>query len=121
MAEQDAGPDNRRDRRFSIRVPIYVALGGEVVRKTVHLESRDVSAGGISFETSRELPLQAESQVVLARMGVDDGAVSIRGRVVWTRAIEATGRYLVGVQFTEYGGLSREELAARIEELASSR
>ncbi len=107
MAEEETSPENRRDPRFAIRVPIYVALGGEIVRKTVHLESRDVSAGGISFETSRELPLAAETQVVLAHLGEDGPPVSIRGRIVWTRAIEGAGRYRVGVQFTHYDGLSR--------------
>ena len=45
--------------------------------------------------------------------------MSIRGRIVWTRAIEGAGRYRVGVQFTHYDGLTREDLAARIEALAS--
>ena len=119
MAATDTGPDNRKDRRFSLRVPIYVAIGGEVVRKTVNLESRDVSAGGLSFETSRDVPLDAEAQVVLSRAGEGATALAIRGRVVWTRQIPESGRYLVGVKFTDFDGLTREDLAARIEELAS--
>jgi len=120
MAETDTGPENRRDRRFSLRVPIYVSIGGEVVRKTVHLESRDISAGGLSFETGRDVPLDAEAQVVLARAGEGATPLAIRGRVVWTRQIPESGRYLVGVRFSDFDGLTREELAARIEQLASA-
>lgn len=120
MAATDTGPENRRDRRFSLRVPIYVAIGDEVVRKTVHIESRDISAGGLSFETGRDVPLQAETQVVLARAGDGVAPLAIRGRIVWTRRIPESGRFLVGVKFDDFEGLTREELAARIEELASA-
>jgi hypothetical protein len=112
------GPDNRQDRRYAIRVPIYVALGQEIVRKRIPLESRDVSAGGLSFETSRAMPLGAHTQIVLARLGDDGGPAAIRGDVVWTRAIPDRKRHLVGVKFAEYEGVSRESLAARIEEVA---
>ena len=115
MAEEDARPESRRHRRFFIRVPLYISIEGTVVRRTVHLESRDVSAGGMSFETGRDVPLAAESQVVLASMGEERSTVSIRGRVVWTRPIPETGRFCVGVMFTDFDGLSREELASRIE------
>ena len=120
MAAADTRPENRRDRRFSLRVPIYVAIGDEVVRKTVHLESRDVSAGGLSFETGRDVPLDAEAQVVLARAGEGATPLAIRGRVAWTRQIPESGRYVVGIRFSDFDGLTREDLAARIEELASS-
>lgn len=118
MAGTETGPDNRRDRRYSIRVPIYVALGREIVHKKVSLESRDVSAGGLSFETTRPMPLAADTQIVLARLGDDGGAAAIRGHIVWTRALPETRRHVVGVKFTEYEGVTRESLAARIEAVA---
>lgn len=118
MGGTEPGPDNRRDRRYAIRVPIYVALGREIVHKKIALESRDVSAGGLSFETSRQMPLAADTQIVLARLGDDGGAAAIRGHVVWTRALPGTRRHLVGVKFTEYEGVAREDLAARIEAVA---
>jgi len=118
MGGTDSGPENRRDRRYAIRVPIYVALGKEIVHKRIPLESRDVSAGGLSFETSRLMPLAADTQIVLARLGDDGGAAAIRGHVVWTRALPDRRRHLVGVRFVEYEGVSREDLAARIEAVA---
>jgi len=119
MAGRDSGPENRKHPRFSVRAPIYVALGGEVVRKTIHVDARDISTGGLSFETSRELPLEAEAQVVLARAGDESADLAIRGRVVWTRRDPETGRYLVGVRFTDFDGLTPEQLAARIDELST--
>jgi c-di-GMP-binding flagellar brake protein YcgR len=119
MADEEARPEKRQHRRFSLRVPIYLAMGDEVVRKTVHLESRDVSAGGLSFETGRDVPLDSDAQVILARAGAGESALAIRGRVVWTRRVPETGRYIVGVRFTDFDGLTREELAARVEALAS--
>jgi c-di-GMP-binding flagellar brake protein YcgR len=119
MAGTDGGPENRKHARFSVRAPIYVALGGEVVRKTVHVEARDVSRGGLSFETGRDLPLGADAQIVLAHAGDEDAALAIRGRIVWTRLVPEAGRYLVGIEFTDFDGLSAEELASRIDELSS--
>jgi c-di-GMP-binding flagellar brake protein YcgR len=118
MAATDTGPENRRDRRYAIRVPIYVELGREIVHKKIPLESRDISAGGLSFESSREMPLAAETQIVLARLGDGKGPAAIRGHIVWTRALPETRRHLVGVKFTEYEGVTREDLAARIEAVA---
>jgi c-di-GMP-binding flagellar brake protein YcgR len=115
MADPDTRPERRKDPRFTARVPIYLAIGGEVVRKTVHLESRDVSAGGLSFETGREIPLDAEAQVVLAHAGEEKGAVAIHGRVVWTRLLPETGRYVVGVRFTDLDGLTPDSLRDLIE------
>jgi c-di-GMP-binding flagellar brake protein YcgR len=119
MAEEDTRPERRKGPRFTARVPIYLAIGGEVVRKTVHLESRDVSAGGISFETGRDIPLDAEAQVVIPRAAENTNAVAIRGRVAWSRLLPETGRYLVGVRFTDLDGLTREELLEIVERWAN--
>jgi c-di-GMP-binding flagellar brake protein YcgR len=114
------GVDNRKEPRVSLRVPIYIVSADGVVRKTIPLESRDISAGGLSFETGREPPLEAESQVVVSRLGDVSAPILIRGRVAWTKALPETGRYLVGVQFTDFDGLTREELVARMEAWAKA-
>jgi c-di-GMP-binding flagellar brake protein YcgR len=119
MADEDTRPERRRGPRFAARVPIYLETGGEVVRKTVHLESHDVSAGGLSFETGRDIPLDAEAQVVIPHAAKDRSAVAIRGRVAWTRLLPETGRYRVGVRFTDLDGLTREELLEIVERWAN--
>src|SRR5260370_20106089 len=62
-------PDKRRYERFKLRVPLYISLEGQLFHKKIHLQSKDVSAGGMSFETSREIPLEAESRVVVSDQG----------------------------------------------------
>ena len=118
MSERYDGVERRRDRRFYLRVPLHVAAADGIFRKLIHLESHDISAGGVSFETSQELTLEAESQIIFSRVGDLSGTYTIRGRVVWTRLLPASGRFLVGVRFTGYEGISREELLARMEEWA---
>jgi c-di-GMP-binding flagellar brake protein YcgR len=114
------GVERRRDHRFSLRVPIYIAAEEGVILKTVHLGSRDISAGGISFETASELPLEAESQIIFAGVGDLSDTCIIRGRVVWKQPLPDTERCLFGVQFTGYEGVSREELLSRMDEWAKS-
>jgi c-di-GMP-binding flagellar brake protein YcgR len=116
MGEDYDGVERRQDRRFSLRVPLYIASGEDIFSKTIHLRSRDVSAGGVSFDTSRELELEAESQIIFPGVGDLNGTYIIRGRVAWTKLLPDTGRFQVGVQFNSFEGVTREELVDRIDE-----
>jgi len=107
--------DKRQHRRFQVRVPLFISVDGEVYRKTVRLESRDVSAGGLSFETGREVPMAAESRVVVARLGDLEDPALIEGRVAHVKLDEVTGRFVVGIQFTRFLNISPEELMQRLE------
>lgn len=102
--------------RFKVQVPLYISgVDGAIFRKQILLESTDVSGGGLSFETQRQIPLDAESQVVVAKLGdLADGA-AIHGRVAHRQQDPRTGRYRVGLQFTEFVNITREQLLARIE------
>jgi c-di-GMP-binding flagellar brake protein YcgR len=116
MGEGYDGVERRQDRRLSLQVPLYIASGEDVFSKTVHLQSRDISAGGLSFDTSRELELEAESQIIFPSVGDLNGTYIIRGRVAWTKPLPDTGRFQVGVQFTSFEGVSREELVVCLDE-----
>ncbi|HEY7515980.1 MAG TPA: PilZ domain-containing protein [Vicinamibacteria bacterium] len=107
--------EQRRFPRHALQLPLYITVGGGVVRKTVSLESRDVSAGGVAFETSQKIPLAAEAKLILSKLGdLPDGAL-ILGRVARLSPPDrATGRILVGVEFTEFVMVTREELLERI-------
>ena len=107
--------ENRKYPRVAIRVPIYIALQHTVFRKTVRLESTDVSAGGVAFATSQEITLDAQSSVVLTQLGDLGGPALIHGRVARIIKAPETGRYTVAVEFTGFEGTSREELVERIE------
>jgi c-di-GMP-binding flagellar brake protein YcgR len=108
-------PDQRRYERFKLRVPLYISMEGQLFHKKIHLESKDVSAGGVSFETSRGIPLESESRVVVSDLGDLATPTFIRGRVAHLKHDPATGRYTVGIEFLEFVNTTREELAARIE------
>ncbi|HXB56698.1 MAG TPA: PilZ domain-containing protein [Vicinamibacteria bacterium] len=108
-------PDQRRYERFKLRVPLYISMESQLFHKKIHLESKDVSAGGVSFETSREIPLEAESRVVVSNLGDLTPPTFIRGRVAHLKQDPATGRYTVGIEFTEFVNTTREEIVARIE------
>jgi hypothetical protein len=91
-------------------------MGGEYFQKTIPLESKDVSGGGISFETTKQVPLEAESSVIVAGLGDLGKAAFIQGRVVHRKSNPAKdGCYTVGLQFTGFVNTTREELLARIE------
>jgi c-di-GMP-binding flagellar brake protein YcgR len=112
--------DKRREVRLPLRVPLYVMAADGVLHKNVKLESRDVSSGGLRFETSRSLPLEAESNVVISQLGDLPGPVLIRGRVAWVKPLEASGRFLVGIEFVEFEGVTREELLAKLQQWSSA-
>jgi c-di-GMP-binding flagellar brake protein YcgR len=101
--------------RHRVTVPLYITMGGEYLQKTIPLESKDVSGGGISFETTKQVPLEAESSLIVAGLGDLGKAAFIQGRVVHQRRNPATERYTVGLEFTGFVNTTREELLARIE------
>lgn len=107
--------NKRQHRRFQIRVPLFISVDGEVFRKTVRLESLDISAGGVSFETGREVPVAAESRVVVAKLGDIAEPALIEGRVAHVRQDEVTGRFVVGIEFTRFVNVTREDLVQRLE------
>jgi c-di-GMP-binding flagellar brake protein YcgR len=111
MAEAAEG---RRHARFTVHVPIYIADGDALLHKTVRLVSRDLSAGGLCFETGHEFQLEAASRVVISRVGDIPGPILIHGRVAWRHKHPFNGRYLVGIEFTGFENVSRERLLAEI-------
>ncbi|MFI5184043.1 MAG: PilZ domain-containing protein [Vicinamibacteria bacterium] len=101
--------------RHRVTVPLYISMGGDFLHKSIPLESKDVSGGGISFETTKQIPLEAESSVIVARLGDLGKPAFIHGRVVHSEKNPATDKYIVGLQFTGFVNTTREELLARIE------
>ncbi len=119
MTAGETGEDRRETRRFprfAVKVPVYISiLDGTVFRKMLPLESKDISEGGMAFETSQMVPLDAESRVLVSKLGDLDPAARIHGRVVHREQNPVTGRYSVGMEFTEFVGVTREELLRHID------
>jgi c-di-GMP-binding flagellar brake protein YcgR len=106
--------------RYRVRVPVYISLDDGVYRKELRLLSHDVSAGGLCFfETGRSVPLDAETRIFVARLGNLDPNAHLRGRVVHRFLDPATSRFRVGIEFTDFLGITRDELVARILEWES--
>jgi c-di-GMP-binding flagellar brake protein YcgR len=103
-----------------VRVPLYVAVPGDIFRKTIELQSRDISSGGVCFETSQDVPLEARSRLVISRLGDLPDPILIHGRVAWRQQHPFNGRHIVGVEFTEFENVSREDLLRKIEEWRSA-
>ena len=105
----------RRFERVPLRVPLFITVGeGRLFEKAVSIECRDISGGGLSFETRKEIPIDASSKIVMGRLGDLPAAALIEGRVVYRRPQKGSDKYTVGVEFLEFVNTSREELLDRI-------
>ena len=105
----------RKYKRVAVRIPVYISLDGGVYSKVVQLTCLDVSGGGLSFETGREVPLEADSRLVVGKLGDLPASAHIEGRVTHRAKDGKTGRYRIGVEFTSFANVTREELLERIE------
>jgi c-di-GMP-binding flagellar brake protein YcgR len=112
---RDRSIEDRKFERVQIKVPVYIAIDGGTFRKTIHLESRDVSGGGLAFETSRKIPLNAKSKVVVSKIGEVAEPAMIHGRVAHRSKDPVTGRYTIGLEFIEFVNVTREQLLAHID------
>lgn len=111
----------RRFHRLPLRVPLYVSVGGgRLFEKAVAIESRDISGGGLSFETRRKIPVDVRSKIVVGGLEGLPQAALIEGRVVYRRAKAARvgedvdARYTIGVEFVDFVNTTREEILERI-------
>ena len=80
----------------------------------MRIRSRDISAGGVGFETGHRLPLNSDSRLLLWHIGDLPQTATIEGRVVHSTHNPITRRYAVGVQFTQFIDVTPEQLLASI-------
>ncbi|HSB62314.1 MAG TPA: PilZ domain-containing protein [Vicinamibacteria bacterium] len=106
--------DRRKHERVALRVPLYVVIGGEIFQKMVEFETANVSEGGLAFETHRQIPLEAESLVMVSRLGDLPPSAQIHGRVAYCSHDADRGVYVVGITFTTFQGVTPSELQERI-------
>jgi hypothetical protein len=107
--------ERRKHERFATRVPLYVVMGGEIFQKMIDIQTQNISTGGLAFETHREIPLHAESLVMVSRLGDLPPTAQIQGKVVHCHHDAERDLYVVGITFTKFEGVTPEELTARIE------
>ena len=107
--------ERRKHERVALRVPLYVVIGAEIFQKMVEIETANVSAGGLAFETHREIPLESESLVMVSRLGDLPASAQIQGRIAYCDHDPARGVYKVGVTFEAFQGVTEQDLKTRIE------
>ncbi|TDI35173.1 MAG: PilZ domain-containing protein [Acidobacteria bacterium] len=107
---------DRRFERVSVKVPMFITVGGgRLYEKAVSIESCDISGGGLCFETRSKIPLSAESKIIMGRLGDLPGSALIEGRIVYRRKQKGTERYTVGVEFIEFVNTTRDEVLHHID------
>jgi c-di-GMP-binding flagellar brake protein YcgR len=89
--------------------------GGRLYEKAVSIESRDISGGGLCFETRSNIPLSAESKIIMGRLGDLPGSALIEGRIVYRRKQKNSERYTVSVEFIEFVNTTRDEVLHHID------
>ena len=89
------------DRRRSPRVDLVGQLHGELVSVDLPIRVREISLGGMSFETSRAFDVDSRHSFVLT---LGDGAgVFVLGRVAYSRRVDADAgsKFIIGIQFLD--------------------
>ena len=106
---------DRKYRRYGLRVPLFISVQSGVFQRTVDLLSEDVSAGGLAFETSKRIPLEANTRIEISSLGDLPAGTRIEGRVVYRKKSPESGRYRVGVAFDRFVNVDAVELLSRLE------
>jgi hypothetical protein len=107
--------ERRKHERLVVRVPLYVVVEGEIFQKMVEMESNNISKGGLSFETRREIPVGSEALVMVSRLGDLPSSAQIKGQIIYCRPNADAGAFSVGLKFSQFVSVTPDELLARIE------
>jgi c-di-GMP-binding flagellar brake protein YcgR len=105
----------RKFHRYGLKVPLFISVRSGVFRRSVDLQSEDVSAGGLAFETSQRIPLEANTRIEISSLGDLPVGTRIEGRVVYRKKSPESGRYRIGVAFDRFVNVDPVELHARLE------
>jgi hypothetical protein len=107
----ETGAERRQHPRKPARFPLYVALAGELYHKTVEVQARDLSNGGLAFDTRTTLPHGARATVMLGRLAGLPRTAHIEARIVHCQPLPDGESFKVGVKFEEFGDITAERLA----------
>lgn len=105
----------RRFLRYPVKVPLYISVQGGVFQRFIDLDTKDLSEGGLAFETSKRIPLEANTRVEVSVLSGLPPDCRIEGHVVYRQKNPATERYTIGVAFDRFVNVGREELLGLVE------
>ena len=92
------------ERRKYLRLRVYHLVKYRVISdKPAHsafsLSSiRDIGAGGVCLTTEEQLPVSTKLELEINFPDIG-GSILTSGRVVWTKQVAKTSRYMMGVEF----------------------
>lgn len=107
--------ERRTGQRYLATVPLLISVEGSLYQKPVRLRSRDISEGDLSFETRSKIPVEANGQVHVSTLGDLPADARIEGHVVYRKEAGDGRRYVVGIEFDHFVGVTREQLVSRLE------
>ena len=115
--------ERRRHTRHGVKVLVFVRDGDDVIQKWVEIQTRDVSLGGLCFETGRDVPVEADAFIMVGRLGGDiPDSAQIHARVAHSQLVDgATNRYRLGLEFEKMVDVTAEQLSRRIDEWLEGR
>jgi hypothetical protein len=93
---------------------MYVALQGELFHKTVGVEAKDISNGGLAFESKTALPQEARATVMLGKLPGLPATAHIEARIVHCEPQGDGETFTIGVKFVRLVDVTAEELVARV-------
>ena len=108
-------PERRTGQRYLAMVPINITVEGSLYQKPIRLRVRDISEGGLSFETRSKIPVDSNGRVYVSCLGDLPPDASIEAHVVYRKKNYETRRYVIGIEFDRFVGVTREQLLERLE------
>ena len=106
----------RRWMRLESRASIHYRIGSEDTFKAGL--ARDISEGGIKFETNRWIPLQTILWLVI-QLPLQVKSLKTKAEVVSAREAETNGSYEIGARFLDIRERTRSRIACYIDEITS--
>ncbi|MCD5402013.1 PilZ domain-containing protein, partial [candidate division NPL-UPA2 bacterium] len=98
----------RRWMRLESRASIHYRIGSEDTFKAGL--ARDISEGGIKFETNRWIPLQTILWLVI-QLPLQVKSLKTKAEVVSAREAETNGSYEIGARFLDIRERTRSRIA----------
>lgn len=120
--KKDLGKEARKQIRIYCQLPMNYQIMFSDGRKEeiTSTLTKDISAGGILFESNEVLPVDANVKLTLSLPGVERNIEAI-SKVMRIEEIEFKKHYNIGVMFIDIKEEDRKELLKRVEHLDIAR
>ena len=108
-------PNRRVHKRVQSRLTVRYRFCDEVNAIEQGVETMDISANGLAFETSKCLPITAQLGIPIEFPSMI-GSITTDARIVRVQELEENSRYLVGITFLSLSDASIQAIEAYVQE-----